>query len=404
MKRNVLLLLFLNIIAIYSKDTILGLERATPEMLSENAQCLKIGLITNQTGLDRAKNRNIDLLLQKGFKIVTIFAPEHGFSGVVHAEKEVGDERDGKTGIPVVSLYGKGTGKRIQKEDIEHLDALMFDIQDCGMRHYTYISTLYRAMQTAAQAGKKVIVLDRPNPLGGLMSGPLVDSSILATNSFIAIADIPVRHGMTVGELALYFNKHVFATPVDLTVIPMDNYTRSLHDFIMLAPLSPNIPTIQSLYGYSFLGLLGEVSPLDVGVLTEHPFQVITLPKTSVYENFSWKHLQIVLKKYGIECKEYEYFSDRKKETFKGLLITRIDPLQIKTSSLFLDIIDLLVMQKVPLTFAINFSSAIGMPSIREMYVERANNRAAIEKKIDEDLKAFRARAHDCFLYQPYPY
>lgn len=403
MKRHILLLM-LSTVGLHGQKTVLGLERANPAMFNESAQSFKIGLITNQTGMDQAGNRNIDILLQKGFQIITIFAPEHGLSGTVHAEKEVGNEYDAKTGIPVISLYGKGTGKRIQKEDIDHLDALMFDIQDSGMRHYTYISTLYRAMQTAAQAGKKVIVLDRPNPLGGLMSGPLVDASILATNSFIAIADIPVRHGMTIGELALYFNKHIFEKSVDLMIIAMESYSRTLHDFKLLAPLSPNIPNISSLYGYSFLGLLGEVSPLDVGVLTDHPFQVIALPIIDVYENFSWKHLQAVLKKYGIETKPHEYFSERKKMMFKGILITTIDPLKVRTSVLFLDILDILELQKIPLTFAPYFSSAIGMPSIQKMYTDHSVKRAEIEKKIHEDVQAFLKRAQDCFLYRPYPY
>src|SRR5207249_6044556 len=142
------------------------------------------------------------------------------------------------------------------------LDCLVFDIQDSGMRHYTYISTLLNTMKIAAEYKKPYIVLDRPNPLGGMMQGPLVQPDLI---SFISIAPIPLRHGMTIGELAHYFNGHILEKSAILHVIPMHDYNR-MNGFAgtFLHQLSPNLLSLQSCYGYSFLGLLGEVEPFDV--------------------------------------------------------------------------------------------------------------------------------------------
>ena len=194
-----------------------------------------------------------------------IFAPEHGFDGKSHAAQEIKDGRDVKTKIPVMSLYGKGTGKKVDPEMIKNIDAFFFDIQDSGMRHYTYISTLFTILKAAEEEKKKVIVFDRPNPLGKAMEGPLVESSLI---SFISIASIPLRHGMTLGELAEYFNQHVLEKQAALTVVPMKNYDRTVGIEHLHAPLSPNIASKESCHGYSFLGLLGEVKPFDVGVGT----------------------------------------------------------------------------------------------------------------------------------------
>ena len=158
---------------------------------------------------------------------------------MVEAEKEVEDSVHTNTNIPIVSLYGHGTGKKIVAHKINDLDVLIFDMQDSGMRHFTYISTLLHAMRAASQHNKHFVVCDRPNPLGLAMEGPLVDDGL---KSFISIAAIPVRHGMTVGELATFFNTHELKTPLNLSVIKMSNYNRRVWPFKGIqTPLSPGL-------------------------------------------------------------------------------------------------------------------------------------------------------------------
>ena len=156
----------------------LGYESLTPghvAALVPQCKTPRLGLVTNHTGVTDQGQRVVDYLLQKGFIITKLFAPEHGISGTILAEKDVTDTKDAKTGLPVISLYKNQTGSPADSM-FEDIDVILFDMQDSGMRHYTYISTLYQVMRIAAALHKPIIVLDRPNPLGPNMEGPLVES------------------------------------------------------------------------------------------------------------------------------------------------------------------------------------------------------------------------------------
>ena len=183
---------------------------------------LRIGLVTNHTGRNLAGKQTIDILKEaQNVKLVALFAPEHGIRG--QADEKISDSTDEKTGLPIYSLYGET--RRPKPEQLKDLDAIVFDIQDIGARFYTYISTLQNVMEEAAKAGKPVFVLDRPNPINGVdVEGAIADADKL---SFIATHTLPVRHGMTIGELAQMFNaeKKIGA---DLRVIKMENWSRSM--------------------------------------------------------------------------------------------------------------------------------------------------------------------------------
>lgn len=230
----------------------LGLENIPQSFIKQLSpdRPLVIGLITNQTGKDQQGRSNIAVLQEKGITIKYLFAPEHGSQGTYKAATTVPDAHDATFNIPIVSLYKNGSGTIIRDEQMNEVDALFFDIQDSGMRHYTYISTLFYAIECAAYHHKPIVILDRPNPLGSIMEGPLVEPPL---KSFISIAEIPLRHGMTVGELAHFFNMHTVKTPAQLYVVPMKHYER--HHGIgttLKTALSPNITSIDSCYGYSF--------------------------------------------------------------------------------------------------------------------------------------------------------
>ena len=234
----------------------------------------KVGLVTNHTGQDRLGRSTIDLFQQaKGLTLVALFSPEHGIRGAIDAK--VPDTTDQKTGLPIYSLYGDR--KKPTADTLKGIDTLVFDIQDAGCRFYTYISTLGLVLEAAAAHKIKVVVLDRPNPLGGIaVEGPLLDPG---SETFVAYHNLPIRHGMTVGELALLFQKER-KLEVAVNVIKMEGWRRTfLFDQAGLTWVSPS-PNLRSLTAamlYPGIGLL-ETTNLSVGRGTERPFEWIGAP------------------------------------------------------------------------------------------------------------------------------
>jgi uncharacterized protein YbbC (DUF1343 family)/CubicO group peptidase (beta-lactamase class C family) len=236
---------------------------------------LRIGLVTNHTGRNLAGIQTIDVLKNAAnVKLVSLFSPEHGIRGQLDQEKIV-DSIDEKTGLPVYSLYGET--RRPKPEQLKDLDAIVFDIQDIGTRFYTYISTLRNVMEEAAKLKLKVIVLDRTNPINGVdVEGAIADSDKL---SFIAAHTLPVRHGMTVGELAKMMNDEG-KIGADLQVVKMENWQRSMWfdqtNQTWINP-SPNMRSLTEATLYGGIGLL-ETTNLSVGRGTDTPFEVIGSP------------------------------------------------------------------------------------------------------------------------------
>jgi uncharacterized protein YbbC (DUF1343 family)/CubicO group peptidase (beta-lactamase class C family) len=235
---------------------------------------MRVGLVTNHTGRNRAGRPTIDVLHKAaGVKLVALFSPEHGIRGLM--DEKVSDSKDDKTGLPIYSLYGET--RRPKAEQLKDLDALVFDIQDIGTRFYTYISTLGYVMEEAARVRLPVFVLDRPNPIGGVeVEGPIADADKL---SFIAYHRIPVRHGMTVGELAKLFNEERKIN-CDLRVVRMENWRRGMWldatNLTWVNP-SPNMRSLAEATLYPGIGLL-ETTNLSVGRGTDTPFEVIGAP------------------------------------------------------------------------------------------------------------------------------
>jgi uncharacterized protein YbbC (DUF1343 family) len=233
---------------------------------------MRIGLITNHTGIDRSGNPTIDLLRSApGVTLVALFSPEHGIRGEV--DDNFSDSRDPASGLPVYSLYGET--RKPKPEQLQGLDALVFDIQDVGVRFYTYVATMQLAMEAAAEAKIKFIVLDRVNPIGGAaFEGPLLHGE----EAFIAWHPVVVRHGMTVGELAQMFNdeRHI---GVDLTVIPLQRWKREYFQDEAGLPwinTSPNMRSLTAATLYPGIGLLEHA--LSVGRGTATPFELIGAP------------------------------------------------------------------------------------------------------------------------------
>ncbi len=239
----------------------------------------KVALVVNQTSII-GKNRThiVDTLLAKKIQIQTIFAPEHGFRGTADAGEKIANSLDAKTGIPIISLYGKN--KKPTAEQLRDVDVVVFDIQDVGARFYTYISTLYYVMEACADLNKPLIVLDRPNP-NDVVEGPMMEDSL---RSFVGIVRIPLLHGLTMGELAQMINGenwlHSTNKHCSLTIVKMKGWQHHQPYSLPIKP-SPNLPNDQAVRLYPSLCLF-EATPVSIGRGTLFPFQVIGYPDSKV--------------------------------------------------------------------------------------------------------------------------
>jgi uncharacterized protein YbbC (DUF1343 family) len=249
-------------------------------------QGLRIGLITNATGIDSHGVSTVDILRRApGVKLVALFGPEHGVYGADWAGAYVASTTDRHTGLPVYSLYGPT--RKPTPEMLQGLDVLIYDIQDIGCRSYTYISTLGLAMEAAGVAHIKFYVLDRPNPLGGnRVEGPMLDP---AFRSFTGQWEIPYVYGLTPGELAYMIEKSpgwIKKRPA-LTIVPMTGWYRSMgwdETGLMWVPTSPHIPTAETALNYVTTGFIGEAGGLSNGVGYTLPFAVFGHPSYDAFE------------------------------------------------------------------------------------------------------------------------
>ena len=248
-------IILLNILSSHIYDENIKIKLGNEVLFEKHFDLIKgkrIGLITNQTGLNSRFESTVDLLANNNqTNLVALFAPEHGLDGKTKAGEYVESYLHDQFKIPVYSLYGP-TRKPTPKM-LENVDLLLFDIQDIGARTYTYISTLNYCMWAAKENGKTVVVLDRPNPLGGLIvDGPISEEDFL---TFVGVDILPMAHGMTIGEIARYFNRRI---GVRLIVIPMDGYTRDMmfpDTGLYWIPTSPMIPDFLSALVYMATGL-----------------------------------------------------------------------------------------------------------------------------------------------------
>ncbi|MCH3995308.1 MAG: DUF1343 domain-containing protein [Prevotella sp.] len=273
-KYFLLLFCFLSMTQLFAQKVQTGIE----VLKSQNFRILegkRIGLVTNPTGVDNNLRSDIDILAgAPNVKLVALFGPEHGLRGSAHAGSSVGNDSDAITHLPVYSLFGKN---RMPSPDmLKGIDVLVYDIQDIGCRSFTYISTLDNILKAAAKSHIKVIVLDRPDPLGGKkIEGNIVEDDCL---SFVSQLRVPYVYGMTPGELALFLNGQ--RTPderCDLTVIKMKKWKRRMtykDTGLHWVPASPHIPTAETAPYYAVSGIVGELDNFSIGVGYTLPFQL----------------------------------------------------------------------------------------------------------------------------------
>lgn len=254
----------------------------------------RVGLVTNPSGVNSEGRSTIDVLRKApGVKLVALFGPEHGVYGTVKAGDYVASQIDKRTGLKVHSLYN--STRKPTPDMLQGLDCIVYDLQDIGCRSYTFISTLGLVMEAASEQGVEVMVLDRPNPLGGMrVEGPRLEKRF---KSFVGMYDIPYVYGMTVGELARWVNREYLSKPCNLVVVPMKDWKRSMvweDTKLSWVPTSPNIPKAVATRGYVATGLVGEAGIAN-GANDRYPFEVIATDKlnaeafTNQMNSMGWK-------------------------------------------------------------------------------------------------------------------
>ncbi|MDZ4865319.1 MAG: DUF1343 domain-containing protein, partial [Gemmatimonadota bacterium] len=244
-------------------------------LLSDSMQLLRgrrVGLVSHQAGVDAAGVPDAQRLLSAGVQLVALFNPEHGYSGTADPGALVASSRDSATGLPIYSLYRRTSASTDSM--LAGVDLVLVDLQDAGARYYTYLWTTVEVMRSAARRGIPVVVLDRPNPVGGAVQGNVLDT--LVSRTAVGFLAIPMRHGMTLGELAL-LARHDLHLSVDLSVVPMRGWRRAMYfdeTGLPFVPPSPNLRTLEALVHYPGLCLF-EGTTLSVGRGSDHPFEQI---------------------------------------------------------------------------------------------------------------------------------
>jgi uncharacterized protein YbbC (DUF1343 family) len=303
----------------------------------EILQNKRVGLVTNPTGVDRMLTSSIDLMHNSNVvNIVALFGPEHGVRGDFSAGDHIDNQVDDKTGLPVFSLYGKN--RMPDSTALSLVDVLVYDIQDIGVRSYTYISTMGKVMEAAAKYNKEVVILDRPNPLGGMrVEGPGVEDGFY---SFISQYDIPYVYGLTCGELALMLNAENMlegGVKCNLHVVPMEGWKRDMtfkDTGLPWVPTSPHIPTSEHAMFYACTGIIGEIDPNLIGIGYTLPFQTLVTQTTDA------EQLASIMNDFELEGVIFRpihykpYYKDKAGKLLSGVQIHITDPDEIRLTQI----------------------------------------------------------------------
>ena len=346
----------------------------------------RVALLSNHTGLV-GKEHTLDVMLRHGIKVTTIFSPEHGFRGNADAGEHVSSSVDSKTGIPIASLYD-GKSRMPKKEVIDKFDILVVDIQDVGLRFYTYYCTMIDLMNAAARYGKDFMVLDRPNPNGMYVDGPILD---MKYESGVGRLPIPVVHGLTMGEIANMANGEGWLKEgrrVNLTVIRCKGYTHQSRYTLPVAP-SPNLPNMLSIYLYPSTCYF-EATPVSLGRGTDKPFQVYGHPNMKGYSYSFTPHSRPGAKN-----------PPQLNRLCHGVDLSSLDPEQVIARGINLEyVIDAYRnLNMDDYFFRPFFEKLIGNGNIRKM-IEAGKSAEEIKASWADDVAKFKQQRRKYLLYQ----
>ena len=357
----------------------------------------KIGLFSNHTGMVRDRH-TLDIMLENGLDVEVIYSPEHGFRGTADAGESVNSEVDSKTGIRIESLYGSNKKKALSKDSIDKIDIIVTDIQDVGLRFYTYYCTMVDLMNAAAVSGKEFMVFDRPNPNGMYVDGPTLDMKL---KSGVGKLPIPVVHGLPLGELALMVNGEKWlnnGATVPLHVVKCKNYTHQTRYVLPVAP-SPNLRTMRSIYLYPSICYF-EGTSVSLGRGTDAPFEI--------YGHPDMKGCDFEFTPRSVEGAKNPPLLDKK---CYGRDLRNLDDEAIIAKGLTLEyLIDAYRCMNVPVDeffdngykyagAKVFFEKLIGDENIRGM-IEKGMSAEEIKATWADDVEAFKAQRKPYLLYE----
>ena len=366
-----------------------GRVQVGAEQTSEYFPILKhkrIAIFSNHTGMI-GKKHLLDVLIENKMDVVAIFSPEHGFRGNADAGEHVASSVDSKTGVPILSLYDGKDGKPSEKS-MRKFDILIVDIQDVGLRFYTYYISMCKLMDACAEYNRKVLVLDRPNPNGHYVDGPILD---MKYKSGVGWLPIPVVHGMTLGELAQMVNGERWlpgSRVCDLTVIPCKNYTHHTMYELPIAP-SPNLPNMKSIYLYPSICYF-EATPVSLGRGTDKPFQVYGHPNMLGYD-FSFTPRSVKGAKYPPQLDKKCYGVDLTGLSNKEIWEKGIDLSYVIDAYRNLNLDDYF--------FRSFFELLIGTDSVRKM-IKAGKSAEEIKASWKDDVEKFKIQRKPYLLYE----
>lgn len=365
-------------------DVVVG--AAMPECYMKHLKGRRVALFSNQTGMVSDRH-TLDILLGNGVDVVTIFSPEHGFRGQADAGEKVGSSVDGKTGVPIYSLYGAKGGVP-DEATMRKIDLVVTDIQDVGLRYYTYYITMVKLMDQCARHGKRMVILDRPNPNGFYVDGPILD---MKYKSGVGALPIPVVHGMTLGELARMANGEGWlegGKRCRLTVIPCRNYTHRTLYRLPIAP-SPNLPNMLSVYLYPSLCYF-EGTDVSLGRGTDKPFQLFGHPDMKGYAY-----------SFTPESRPGAKNPPQRGKRCYGRDLSSLDEAAVRRQGLDLSYLveayrNLNIGDRFFTPF---FEKLIGVDYVRQM-IEAGNGAEDIKAKWQRDVENFKKQRHKYLLYK----
>lgn len=368
----------------------LGLENIKKDFivrLCPHKDIVKIGLITHCYATDQYGTSNIDLLLQKGLEISKLFYPKYLFSlqDPIQNSSSIND-------IEHHVIYNEGFNRSM----LDQLDLLLVDLPDVGIGYGQTIALLFEAIYKGMVYGLPVVVLDRPNMLGQKIEGSLC----YPLYQHIPIK-LPIRHGMTIGELAHFYNTQVLNGMAQLHIIPMHDYHR-VQGAQAYSQCPTNVNQVNTMYGFSVCGALSYVAPFDVGIDTSYAYGCITLPESVDFSEQRWYQLQVILRKLGINTSFCSYFSDSKNEHCHGLRFHITNIGHVDTFRTLLVILEFFKCSGVILSFSDYFDQAVGTSLIR-YYIQGKVSKKELTDFINNDLESFYRAAFGSFMYYPLP-
>lgn len=369
----------------------LGVENIQPEshnlFTRADKKDARIAVIVNDASVDQSGSRTIDVLLKKNIKIKKIIFPDE-------KEKNNSEKELSKIGLEFYNLYTKS--RKIDNALFNDIDVIIFDVPDISVSYAKYIKIIQDTLWQAHTLKKRVVILDRPNLSGAKIEGTVAEQ---LDKHF----GLPLRSGMTTGEIARYINKNILNAHVDLHVIPMDNYVRSYDGQRELLEhlVHIQLPTCSS-SGYSFLGLLSQVAPFDVGIGTDWAFECLLLPESVSFETQKWYELQVNLRKIGIDSRFCRYFYPLKKEYYSGLHFNMQSMRDVATFNTLLSVLTFFKNNGLGLSFSACFDRTVGTSLVREV-VQGVRSHELLKEKVNTDLQIFFKSARDSFIYQPLP-